>query len=124
MTTTEVPGPRGLPVIGNSHQWARDPCAFRERCASEYGPVVNYDMLGWDTYMHTDPADIKRVLEDTDTFPKHEDSTDQLREFLGRGLLTSEADFWERQREAIQPAFYRGNKASASGLDPKGEADT
>jgi len=106
MTTTEVPGPRGLPVIGNSHQWARDPCAFRERCASEYGPVVNYDMLGWDTYMLTDPADIKRVLEDTDTFPKHEDSTDQLREFLGRGLLTSEDDFWERQREAIQPAFY------------------
>jgi cytochrome P450 len=93
-------------VIGNSHQWARDPCAFRERCAAEYGPVVNYEMLGWDTYVLTDPADVKRVLEDPETFSKHADSTDQLREFLGDGLLTSEGDVWERQREAIQPTFF------------------
>ncbi|WP_018257534.1 cytochrome P450 [Halomicrobium katesii] len=106
MTTTDAPGPRGLPVIGNSHQWARDPCAFRERCAAEYGPVVNYEMLGWDTYMLTDPADVKRVLEDPDTFPKHEPSNAQLEEFVGNGLLTSGGDLWERQREAIQPAFY------------------
>ncbi|MBO4248820.1 cytochrome P450 [Halomicrobium sp. IBSBa] len=106
MTTTDAPGPRGLPVIGNSHQWARDPCAFRERCAAEYGPVVNYEMLGWDTYMLTDPADVKRVLEDPDTFPKHEPSNAQLEAFVGNGLLTSGGDLWERQRAAIQPAFY------------------
>jgi cytochrome P450 len=93
-------------VIGNSHQWARDPCAFRERCATEYGPVVNYEMLGWDTYMLADPEHVGRVLEDPETFPKHEPSNAQLEEFLGAGLLTSEDDLWERQREAIQPAFY------------------
>src|SRR5262249_23797753 len=31
---------------------------------------------------------------------------------LGKGLLTSEGDFWLRQRRLIQPAFSRGRQAA------------
>jgi len=106
-TQQTPPGPRGIPLVGNTHQWARDPCAFRERCAEEYGPVVNYELLGWDAYMVTDPDEIERILvADSDRFPKHTDSNQELKDIVGDGLITSEGELWERQREAIQPAFF------------------
>ena len=106
-TQQTPPGPRGLPLVGNTLQWARDPNTFRERCAQQYGPVVNFEMLGWDTYMVTDPDEIERILvEDSERFPKHDDSNSELKQIVGDGLITSQGDLWERQREAIQPAFY------------------
>ncbi|WP_276250055.1 cytochrome P450 [Haloarcula rara] len=105
MTETDVPGPTGLPLLGNTLGWARDPLAFHERLA-DYGRVARYEALGQERYLLTDPADIERVLTDTETFPKHEGSIDQLSEIVGSGLLTSEGELWERQRGAIQPAFY------------------
>jgi len=41
-------------------------------------------------------------------FTKSEDYR-ALARVLGRGLLTSEGDFWKRQRSLIQPAFHRQN---------------
>jgi cytochrome P450 len=106
-TQQTPPGPRALPLVGNTHQWARDPNGFREQCAKEYGPVVNFEMLGWDTYMVTDPDEIERILvEESERFPKHDDSNSELKQIVGDGLITSQGELWERQREAIQPAFY------------------
>ncbi|MDS0259415.1 cytochrome P450 [Haloarcula sp. S1CR25-12] len=104
-TTDAVPGPTGVPLLGNTLQWARDPLGFHERLA-DYGRVASYEALGQERYLLTEPADIERVLTDTDTFPKHEASTEQLSEIVGSGLLTSDGALWDRQRAAIQPAFY------------------
>lgn len=34
-------------------------------------------------------------------------SYDQMKMFLGNGLVTSEGDFWKKQRRIIQPVFYK-----------------
>jgi len=67
MTTTAPPGPRGLPLLGNTHQWARDNLGFHERLA-EYGRVVRYEALGDERYLLTEPEDIERVLSDPEQF--------------------------------------------------------
>ncbi|MFC7082356.1 cytochrome P450 [Halorussus caseinilyticus] len=106
MTAKTPSGPRKLPIIGNTHQWVKGPCEFKER-AAEYGRVVNYKVIGMDSYMLTEPEDIERVLMNTgDEFHKHEQIKEQLRDAIGTGLFTSEGELWERQREAMKPAFY------------------
>ena len=43
-------------------------------------------------------------------------STTKLRISLGNGLLTSEDDFWLRQRRIAQPAFHRQRIAALAGV--------
>lgn len=42
--------------------------------------------------------------------------TDQLAQFIGRGLLTNDGDDWLRQRRLIQPGFHRERLANIVGI--------
>ncbi|WP_396613941.1 cytochrome P450 (plasmid) [Haloferax sp. S1W] len=107
MTASDSPpGPRKLPLLGNTHQWTRGPCDFREQCAEQYGPVVNYELMGVDAYMLTDPDEVERVLTERNQFPKHQATNDLVLGMLGNGLITNSGKEWKQDREAIQPAFY------------------
>ena len=53
---------------------------------------------------------VKRVLlENQPNYSKRTRGFDSLRLFLGQGLLTSEGDFWRKQRRIAQPAFHHRN---------------
>jgi cytochrome P450 len=56
---------------------------------------------------------VQRVLVDNNkNYDKQTRGYDALRVFLGNGLLTSEGDFWRRQRRIAQPAFHRDRIAA------------
>ncbi|WP_136592430.1 cytochrome P450 [Salinigranum halophilum] len=113
--STEPPGPKGVPVIGNSGQYARDPFEFITACAEAYGDVVHFELGPIDTYMITNPTDIERVLVTDDakyTKPKFQD--DAIGDLLGEGLLLSEGDTWRKQRELAQPAFLMSRLSGLS----------
>src|SRR5260370_11389182 len=103
------PGPKGRFLLGSAIEIGRDWLGFYQRCAEEYGDVVCVRLAHVPVYLIVHPRDIETVLvTNAANFTKSADYR-ALARVLGRGLLTSEGDFWKLQRSLIQPAFHRQN---------------
>ncbi|WP_336135239.1 cytochrome P450 [Natronomonas amylolytica] len=101
----EPPGPTGLPVVGNTLSLAREQGEYLEAVADRYGPVASISMVGiGDATVVSDPDLVEEVLF-SDDYTKASVGREVLSELLGDGLVLSEGDLWERQRQRIQPAF-------------------
>ena len=86
-------------------EYDRDPLKFMTRYAREFGEIVPLQFEGELYCLLTNPAHITEVLKDRLRFIKDKD-TRRLQGLLGNGLITSEGDFWQRQRRLSQPLFH------------------
>src|SRR6266436_2428381 len=103
----QAPGPKGRFLLGSLVELSRDWLGFYKGCAEQFGDVVCVHLAHVPVYLVVHPRDIETVLvTNAANFTKSEDYR-ALARVLGRGLLTSEGDFWKRQRSLIQPAFHR-----------------
>src|SRR6266478_5273278 len=103
------PGPKGRFLLGSLVEVSRDWLGFYQRCAEEYGDIVCIHLSHVPVYLLVHPRDIETVLvTNAGNFTKSADYR-ALARILGQGLLTSEGEFWKRQRSLIQPAFHRQN---------------
>jgi cytochrome P450 len=91
---------------------------FDVRATLEKGPVCYTRLLGKRIYFVNDAEYVKRILLDNvGNYPKSVTYRNNLRPFLGDGLLISEGEFWQRQRRLAQPAFHlRRLKALAGAM--------
>jgi len=108
MTHKVPPGPKGQPIMGVMRDFNRDTLGFIERCR-DYGDVVHARFLWIHSYFLYNPADIETLLT---TNARSYRKAASLRSpffyrLVGNGLVTSEGDFWRRQRRLAQPAFHR-----------------
>ena len=83
----------------------RDPIGFLDSTVRKYGDLVKLRLGNLTTYVLVNPEHIEYVLKThADNFMKDK-LTRWLIPLVGQGLLTSEGDFWRRQRRLAQPAF-------------------
>jgi cytochrome P450 len=99
------PGLRGLSLVGSGVEYLRDPLEFLSRTARKYGDVVQIALPGLPAVMLSHPDDIDHVLRTNHREFRKDVINRQLIDVLGQGLLTSDGDFWRRQRQLAQPAF-------------------
>jgi enediyne biosynthesis protein E7 len=59
------------------------------------------------TWVINHPDDVKRVLVGNHRNYTKGTGLDRVKILLGNGLMTSEGDFWRRQRSMMQPLFHR-----------------
>ncbi len=101
----------GLPLFGNTLQYARDPLGYMSESLRQYGDIVHSRVLGLDAYLLGHPDDIEQVLltrgkQYVKGFRKQRADSP-----FGNGLLLSEGAVWQRQRRLVQPAFHRAKMA-------------
>lgn len=101
------PGPKGHFLLGNLPELKHDRLGFFTTCARRYGDVVSLRLVRRQAFLLSHPDDIGHVLLDNHrNFIKHRAFWRHTTALLGQGLLTSEGDFWRRQRHLAAPAFH------------------
>jgi cytochrome P450 len=99
------PGPaEGFDIGGSDESLER-----LRRYFTEFGDVyrVFAPARGVYNYVINHPDDIKRVLLSNHRNYTKGEGMDRVKILLGNGIMTSEGDFWRRQRRMMQPSFHR-----------------
>jgi cytochrome P450 len=110
--TRRVPGPKGLPLVGSLLEAWANPLDMMTRGAREHGDIVKFRFAWMQYYLLNAPVAAHRVLVENAKAYHKSPNYQGLKIMLGQGLLTSEGEFWRRQRRLAQPAFHRDKIAS------------
>lgn len=112
ITEPRPPGPKGHWLSGNLGQYKLGRLEYLTRCARDYGDVVALRFGPRRIYLVSHPDLIESILvANSRNYIKHF-ALRMTPLVLGKGLLTSEGDFWLRQRRLMQPAFSRQRVAT------------
>jgi cytochrome P450 len=108
MSTKRLPpGPKARLLSGHLREFMGDRLNFLARCARDHGDISSIRLGPRRCVLVNHPDLIEQVLvTDARHYVKHFGAR-LYRPLLGNGLVTSEGDFWLRQRRLAQPAFHR-----------------
>ncbi len=109
MTTKKfkhIPLDRGHPITGHLREFQRDRFTMQMRFMKEMGDIYSFYVGRFPVIYLSNPKYIRHVLQENYKNYKKNIFYDELRIILGQGLVTSEGEFWRKQRKMIQPTFH------------------
>ena len=107
-TSKKVPGPGGHWFFGSIRDFRDRPLELFEESAQNFGDLVRFRFVHKNAFLIRHPDYIRQILQtERSNYDKNTPGIANLRTVLGTGLLTSDGDFWKRQRRIAQPAFHK-----------------
>ncbi len=106
------PGPFGHPLLGNLKHLRVRVLDFFAELQEKFGDITTVRFAIRNVTYIQNPEYIYYVLQENNRNYTKSLRYEQLKYLLGNGLLTSEGEFWLRQRRMIQPAFHKHQLSS------------
>ncbi len=101
-------GPRPLPVVGSSLDFASGPLRFITRLQRRYGMAATVHMRDdFRMVAFFTPSAVRTVLAEQPRNFSSREFNSLLIPLLGDGLLTIDGDLHRQQRRLVQPAFHK-----------------
>ncbi len=105
--TTHVPEISSRGLLGDLKKYARDPIGYLDRNFKTHGDIYRFRVLHRTLVTTNNPDHVKHILQDNNRNYRKSLAYRKLNVVLGNGLLTSEGEFWLRQRRMSAPAFHK-----------------
>ena len=100
--------PKSASYPSNLIEIARNPSDFIEKHLYQNNHVVDLNIFfKFNSYLLCRPDEIEYVLVKNNRNYIKGRLFDPLRLSIGNGLVTSDGEFWKRQRKVVQPAFHK-----------------
>lgn len=100
--------------VGSVASFAEDSLAFLDKNVAEHGDIFevtsSFFSLATDfkrMFFVSHPKFAKHILQEKNRNYRKSIAYDKLKPLVGTGLLTSEGDFWRKQRRLMQPTFHK-----------------
>lgn len=106
-TLKKLPRTKGVFLLGDTPDIIRDPLKYIVSKHQEQGDIYQVDTIARKVMVVSDPDIAKYVLQENNKNYIKSYDYELLKIALGQGLLTSEGDFWLRQRRLAAPAFHK-----------------
>ncbi len=108
-TLKKIPKTPKKDFIKSAKSMAQHMLSYNVELTKNYGDTFQIDLGYLQFYVTSNPDYIKQILQTNQKNYVKSEAYTKLKMGLGNGLVTSEGDYWRKQRRLSQPVFYKNN---------------